>query len=369
MSTVKQCQAGKCTRVKKRCYRVRWVDRTGKQREKHFNTQRDAKVYQVEVEKEKELGVLSSEKAQRITLNEFSKSVPLSQGNERTTALAYQTYDNHLRDTLGKYRLKDITREDIQKFFDENLVSYSRATQKKIKRILTTIFDYGSADGYIVRNPASLVTLRGEFRDREPQPLNPEQLEEFINLWDEDDVLKEHANFVVALAYTGARPQELVALEWSSVDLNERTIDINKAVKLTKNGKQYNSDVLKTKSASRILAIDDVLLARLRFRRTKYPSDKYVFSSSLGKQINLNNFRSRYWKRALVKSTLPIEVAYDLRHSFSALMWSRGVPEDKLSKMMGHSNTNVTRQWYGKWYRDADFSGIKDLEKWKEQQA
>ena len=364
---MKQCTSTRCSKNCK--FRFRYRDRTGTERDKHFNSYKEAKAFEYEVNKMKELGLQSSKIAEKMTLNQFSKSVPLSQGNERTTALANQTYDNHLRDTVGKFRIKDISREDIQKFFDENLVSYSRATQKKIKRILTTIFDYASADGHIVRNPASLVTLKGEMREREPQPLNPEQLEEFISLWDEDEVLQEHANFVVALAYTGARPQELVALEWSSVDLNERTIDINKAVKLTKNGKQYNSDVLKTKSASRILAIDDVLLARLRFRRTKYPSDKYVFSSSLGKQINLNNFRSRYWKRALLKSTLPIEVAYDLRHSFSALMWSRGVPEDKLSKMLGHSNTNVTRQWYGKWYREADFSGIKDLEKWKEQQA
>ena len=126
---------------------------------------------------------------------------------------------------------------------------------------------------------------------------------------------------------------------------------------------------MKTARSSRVLAIDEELLARLRFRKTTNPSDKYVFSSSQGKQLNLNNFRSRYFKPAILKTELPIERPYDLRHTFGALMWSRGVNVGNLSRMLGHSNINVTQQWYGNWYREADFSGIETLEKWKEQQA
>jgi hypothetical protein len=37
--------------------------------------------------------------------------------------------------------------------------------------------------------------------------------------------------------------------------------------------------------------------------------------------------------------------------------------------MFGHSSYTTTESWYGTWYREADFSGIEDLEKWKQQQA
>ena len=145
--------------------------------------------------------------------------------------------------------------------------------------------------------------------------------------------------------------------------------DLNKAIRIDSKGKQYDSSKMKTARSSRVLAIDEELLARLRFRKTTNPSDKYVFSSSQGKQLNLNNFRSRYFKPAILKTELPIERPYDLRHTFGALMWSRGVKLDRLSRMFGHSSYTTTESWYGTWYREADFSGIETLEKWKEQQA
>ena len=46
-----------------------------------------------------------------------------------------------------------------------------------------------------------------------------------------------------------------------------------------------------------------------------------------------------------------------------------GVKLDRLSRMFGHSSFTTTESWYGTWYREADFSGIEDLEKWKQQQA
>ena len=142
-----------------------------------------------------------------------------------------------------------------------------------------------------------------------------------------------------------------------------------KRQRIDSKGKQYDSSKMKTARSSRVLAIDEELLARLRFRKTTNPSDKYVFSSSQGKQLNLNNFRSRYFKPAILKTELPIERPYDLRHTFGALMWSRGVKLDRLSRMFGHSSYTTTESWYGTWYREADFSGIEDLEKWKQQQA
>ena len=134
--------------------------------------------------------------------------------------------------------------------------------------------------------------------------MTPDQLFEFIEVWDSHELLKEYANYVVGLAYTGARPQELGALTWDDIDLQARTLDINKAIKTTHTGKQYVSNILKTESASRVLGIDEVLLARLRFRKTTNPSDTYVFSSSRGEMINLNNFRSRYWNKALMLSSV-----------------------------------------------------------------
>ena len=98
----------------------------------------------------------------------------------------------------------------------------------------------------------------------------------------------EHANFIVAMGYLGCRPQELGALTWDNVDLEERVVYIRQAIKKDAKGGQYIGE-LKSSNGRRALAIPDYLLGRLRFMKSKNPSDKYVFSSSLGKMINLNN--------------------------------------------------------------------------------
>ena len=96
--------------------------------------------------------------------------------------------------------------------------------------------------------------------------LTPEQLKEFIAVWDNDEILSEYSNVVVALAYTGMRPQEMGALTWDDVDLNNRTLDLNKVIKKDPKGSQFDSPIMKSKSASRVLAIDDELVPSLRFR-------------------------------------------------------------------------------------------------------
>ena len=364
---ITKCKSKKCS-VKCK-YFVRYKTRSGDRKAKHFHSYKLAKEFYNEQIVLQETGMLSSEYAQKITLNEFITGVPLTRGNETTQVSMQQLYDKHIKDKLGGYKLRDLSRIDIQDFMDKDLAGYSPQSKKKILRILSTAFKYASSDGFIVRNPAENVIIEGDARLREPHPLTPEQLKEFIALWDNDEKLSEFSNVIVGLAYTGMRPAELGAVTWDDVDLNKRTIDLNKAIRIDSKGKQYDSSKMKTARSSRVLAIDEELLARLRFRKTTNPSDKYVFSSSQGKQLNLNNFRSRYFKPAILKTELPIERPYDLRHTFGALMWSRGVKLDRLSRMFGHSSFTTTESWYGTWYREADFSGIEDLEKWKQQQA
>jgi len=364
---ITKCKSKKCS-VKCK-YFVRYKTRSGDRKAKHFHSYKLAKEFYNEQIVLQETGMLTSEYAQKLTLNEYVTTVPLTRGNETTQVSMQQLYDKHIKNKLGGYKLRDLERKDIQKFMDEDLAGYSPQSKKKIKRILTTAFKYASSDGIIVRNPAENVIIEGEQRLREPHPLTPEQLSEFITLWDNDEKLSEFSNVIVGLAYTGMRPAELGAVTWDDVDLTKRTIDLNKSIRIDSKGKQYDSSKMKTARSSRVLAIDEELLARLRFRKTTNPSDKYVFSSSQGKQLNLNNFRSRYFKPAILKTELPIERPYDLRHTFGALMWSRGVKLDRLSRMFGHSSYTTTESWYGTWYREADFSGIEDLEKWKQQQA
>ena len=103
--TIYPCASQKCS---KHCnWKFKWKDRTGKWKEKHFKIKADAKAFQIEMIKQLEQGVLSSEYAQKITLNEFIVNVPLTQGNETTKIFTSQLYDIRrvVRKRLTEYLL------------------------------------------------------------------------------------------------------------------------------------------------------------------------------------------------------------------------------------------------------------------------
>lgn len=363
MSTVRKCSKGKCS---KSCvYFISYKDRYGKWREKHsFSTKKVAEIERLNIEKEIALGVISSEKAMKMTLNEYVNTIELSKGNERTKSYALARYDNHLRNTLGKMKLKDITRVDIDNYLKTELVGYSGSLKKKILTHISTAFKYATADGLVNRNPALAIHIDDDMRVDEPNPLNRDQFHEFIELWDNDEVLKEHANFIVGMGYLGTRPQELGALTWDNVDLDNRTVYIRQAIKKDAKGKQYIGE-LKTSNGRRALAIPDFLLGRLRFMKTSNPSDEYVFSSSLGKMINLNNFNKRYFNKARMMTSLDIGNLYDLRHTFSAMMRAYDYTIVELAEMLGH-DYKVTKRWYGVWFEKANFKHLPAIDSWRE---
>ena len=70
MSTVRICKATKCS---KKCkYLVSYKDRYGKWREKHgFETKKACEVERLNIESELAQGVISSERAMQLTMNEY----------------------------------------------------------------------------------------------------------------------------------------------------------------------------------------------------------------------------------------------------------------------------------------------------------
>jgi integrase len=358
------CTCGACKRDKKRRYLVSYYDKAGKRKRKHFNTAQESKDYITQVERELAVGRNNTD----ITLNEWAKEVPVTKGNQATKETMQMVWNKHIKDSLGNYRIREISRADINEWLEDDLQGYAPATKRKYLRLVNTALEYAVVDRIIEVNPCKLIHIEGDKRESEPNPLDTEQLYEMIEMWDNDPLLKEHTNFVTALAFTGARPSELSALRWKNVDLKAKEIKIRECHRRNSNGSIYLSDRLKSARARRTLAIPEYLLGRLQFRKDTHPHEEFVFSSALGNPIHLTNFRERYWKnRFLVNSSLPIEDIYDLRHTFSALMYTTGIDIWELSSMLGHTDPKTTITWYGNWFDKANHSAVEILDDWAKQ--
>lgn len=207
------------------------------------------------------------------------------------TQLGYlYTIENHLKPSLGMYRLKSLTPSAVQEFVNSlKLRGLSRASIVGIFSTLSAALDYAIEPlKYIQYNPCNNVRIP---KDTAPKKetryiITPEQFKQIIERF------PEGSNFYIPLMigyYTGVRISECFGLTWNDVDFDNQTISISKALlkrncgadvreilkkkgmKEEKSAWYFNST--KTFKSNRIINIGDTLCAALKKLMTgKWPT-------------------------------------------------------------------------------------------------
>ena len=128
---------------------------------------------------------------------------------------------------------------------------------------------------------------------------------------------------------TGLRLGELTGLEWSRVDISNKTILIDNS----KNGEQRTIPLNK-------YALD-VVKQRLRVKSLKYD---YVFINRYSWKINPNSLRDAF-RKILRKVEIDDFRLHDLRHSFATRLTQSDVDLYKISKLLGHKDIKMTQRY------------------------
>jgi len=128
---------------------------------------------------------------------------------------------------------------------------------------------------------------------------------------------------------TGLRLGELTGLEWSRVDISNKTILIDNS----KNGEQRTIPLNK-------YALD-VVTQRSRVRSLKCD---YVFINRYGGKINPNSLRDAF-RKILRKVEIDDFRLHDLRHSFATRLTQSDVDLYKISKLLGHKDIKMTQRY------------------------
>jgi integrase len=158
---------------------------------------------------------------------------------------------------------------------------------------------------------------------------------------------------IVAL-FTGLRRSELLALKWSYIDLDRKTLRVVEALEETAAGLRFKTP--KSRAGKREITLPDIVVAVLRDHRKRQseqrmklgagrlPADALVFSRLDGGPLSPNAL-SKEWAKAAasigVKATL-----HAARHTHVSFLIDAGINVVKISRRVGHADIATTLNVY-----------------------
>ena len=223
--------------------------------------------------------------------------------------------------------------------------------------VVVTLFNRAVDEEVVDRNPFRGLGRRG--RGRSDQ--DPPTVDEFERLLDACDALDDYAPQMRALlvfgAYTGMRPGELFALEWSDIDFAANRVQVQRRV--------YKGRVdLPKSNQARTIALPpparDVLLGQ------PTRSGDLVFRSKRGDRLSQATL-SGYWSQVKARAALDFDFYLATKHYGVHLLYRLGLSTRAIGAQMGWSEGAVEKLL--RVYGHIDLVALGEVDKLYERQV
>ena len=195
------------------------------------------------------------------------------------------TYSNligtHIKPKLGIYKLKSITPAILQEFINEKFKEgYSKGTLKGLIGLLSGILNYAVYPcEHIKNNPISYIKLPKYENSKNEDNKNlrfitQKELEKILNRF------PKNSDFYLPIMigyYTGLRIGETFSLTWDDIDLNNKTISVNKTLYYNEKNKTWYFGSPKTKNSYRTIDIGNTLVEILKKTKKQQAKNKLYY--------------------------------------------------------------------------------------------
>lgn len=278
----------------------------------------------------------------------------------------YRTYrytegflKHKLAESYGGYNLSSFNRNSAENFIfsfkNDNLES---TTIDKYIITCRVFFDYAVKMKVVRENPFDgLRTPPGAKPKTTRTYYTDEYVESLLDAYKGDKLLEP----VIMIGYhTGLRVSEMIALTWDDIDLEKKTINVNKQILYHDRTRYF---VTPKYNSYRIISIDSKLVEYLKtlkeeredhqFMYDVTEDNKVVYGSSFsfvinrkdGKAATDNTIHSRV---NYLKTTygFPEFKVHELRHTHCTKLIDGGVDTKYVQKRLGHKNIQVTLNTY-----------------------
>ena len=146
---------------------------------------------------------------------------------------------------------------------------------------------------------------------------------------------------IILCLYSGLRIGELIALQWSDIDLGKGLLTVSKSCHDGKAGLVI--DEPKTATSHRVIPLPKQLLPILK--NIKKKSDSPFVVSANGQPVSVRSYQ-RSFELLLKKLKIPHKGFHSLRHTFATRAIECSIDVKTLSEILGHKNPTVTLNRY-----------------------
>lgn len=249
---------------------------------------------------------------------------------------------------FGSRKINSIQPSEVREWQNQLAKRVSLGTIKKYRGVLNQVLDYAWMESMISENPVKKTKL--------PKYATPKVKRTKMLPFSENEIatILRNSNsqfrcFLQFSFFSGIRPGEAVALDWSDICFETKTIDVSKTVKRNSNGGYI---IGKPKTPASIRKIDMLPQAeealRAQFMETGLKKGN-VFLNRWNEPWASPEHLNTKFKILLKNIGLKQRNLYNIRHTFASQMLAKKIDIGWISKTMGHENIQITLQEYTKY--------------------
>ena len=266
------------------------------------------------------------------------------QSRPTTYAAHNYVFKNHILPGLGDIPLSELTSEMVGEFLEERRrfgnhrpgsSGLGEETMRHIHRLLQQCLNQAIRDGLLTENPAKAFHYRKSMTVK-ANIMTPLEMEDYL---DAAERLGYLPMFMLALTI-GLRQGELIALKWSDLDIESRTLTIaeNRAV--------VRRELVEYGDQTRTIALTPEVIDLLIMEHAKHPNSPLMFMHPATQRTYSPQMVRRMHNEIIKEAGLDHIRFTDLRHTCAVLSLRNGVETKELTRMLGHYRPSITRQNY-----------------------
>lgn len=349
---------------KKWMYRHKYYDQYGKRREKkrRFDTEKEAYQTLLKLKADTIRGAAKPVEFSNYTIGQwfdtwyetYKQDWAISTRTQRESAIRV-----HIKPILGHYKLADLKRRTYKKEFINHLLKEKKSsTVESLHNIFKIGINSAVQEEIIPKNRFTKLKIHNEDEQINAPSLKGNYLEVNelgILLFEANRILNiTNYTLLYVLIYTALRKGEGYGLRWNDIDMENRTLTVNR----TRDNKGVRSP--KTKNSHRTIDLDESVIDQLKKYRTwckkillsfgyHLKEEDFIFISfQTGKPVSENTFNNAL-NRVVKKSGIKKITPHGLRHTHATVLLNdkenRTTVEDVAARL-GNTPQEIHRTYH-----------------------